>query len=438
MPVLDNDSGDSLSVRAIITPAANGSCDIDLSLAAVIYTPDAGYVGSDSCTYEACDAAGTCGTATLSVSVKQEASAAPTENNSRPVEEESTPLPTLPPVAAPVTPAGTEQTLSPTVVGTRSTPFPTESTPEPTVTTPLPTPVEGPEITSAPVGYDDYTGEGRKKEYGYGGNKHGEGWYPGYGRDHGRHGKSGKTKGGKSGYNHTGKSGKTKGVTGSKAAGWWHADMGWGEPDEGYADDAWSWIPGPSEKYDDYAKPTWSAPPKQKPAQWSAPKPGHYGVSDSWLAYDGESKTAKAESTWEGAHQYLAEWYGDDYAYDAKTHKEPDWSAPPAWTAPQAWSAGPAAESKGGKEPDWSAPPHDLAAWYGDDYAYDSKTHKEPSGGAWSAGPAAESKAGKEPDWSPPAAAWAGPAAHYGAAWAGGDDYTYAAKGAKRHRTRRQ
>ncbi|EJK76347.1 hypothetical protein THAOC_01895 [Thalassiosira oceanica] len=258
-----------------------------------------------------------------------------------------------------------------------------------------------------PKGYDDYVGDSKKKEYGYGGNEHGEDWYPGYGRDH-RVGKSGKTKGGKSGYSHAGKagksgawgkSGKTKGVSGPDAG--------------GYSDDAWSWIPGAA-AYG--GEPAWGA--------------ANYGGSDSWLAYDGDSKTAKAESTWEGAHAYagLQGWYGDDGVHGSKTHKEPDWSAPhatnhQAWYGDDyvgAWSGGPTdskggketADSKGGKESDWGGP--NLQAWYGDDYA-------------------------QGPAWSPPAAAWHVPQGVHGV-WAGGDDYAYdvSAKGGKRHRRRRQ
>jgi len=392
IPVLENDVGDGLVVRAIVADAENGSCDIDLSMEAVIYTPDAGYAGSDSCSYEACDADDNCGTALVRVQVKADATASPTEGNSR----GETPPPSPAPVA-PVTPAGTEQTLSPTVPNVRSTPFPTESTPEPT--TPPPTP--------EPKGYDDYVGDSKKKEYGYGGNEHGEDWYPGYGRDH-RVGKSGKTKGGKSGYSHAGKagksgawgkSGKTKGVSGPDAG--------------GYSDDAWSWIPGAA-AYG--GEPAWGA--------------ANYGGSDSWLAYDGDSKTAKAESTWEGAHAYagLQGWYGDDGVHGSKTHKEPDWSAPhatnhQAWYGDDyvgTWSGGPTeskggketADSKGGKESDWGGP--NLQAWYGDDYA-------------------------QGPAWSPPAAAWHVPQGVHGV-WAGGDDYAYdvSAKGGKRHRRRRQ
>ena len=432
IPVLDNDVGDGLTVRSIVSDAGNGSCNIDLSLEAVIYTPDAGYEGSDSCSYEACDGDDNCGTALILLRVGEGGPSASedTPSNpsadapsnpsasadtpSNPSESADTPFPSLSPVANPA--AGTEQTLSPTREVVRSTPFPTES--EPTASTPSPTP--------PPVGYDDYLGDSKnygygysgnkqKKEgYGYGGNKHGEDWYPGYGRDHwvGHWAvKSGKSKGGKAKSAKSkawGKSGKAKG----KAGGYWHTD------------DAWSWMPGTATYGDAYSKePAWSAP--KKPVQWSPPKhkPVNYGGSDSWLAYDGDSKTAKAESTWEGAHAYanLQAWYGDGYYYDSKAvkgDKGPGWSAPQAPNL-QAWYGDDyyydSKAVKGDKGPGWSAPhAPNLQAWHGDDYYYDSKAVKGDKG---------------------PGGAWGGPPPYHGFR-AVGDDNVVSAKGGKRQRTR--
>ncbi|KAL3779606.1 hypothetical protein ACHAW5_001054 [Stephanodiscus triporus] len=55
--VLENDTaaaGQSLSVKKA-AGASNGSCSIGLDLIEVVYMPNAGFVGVDSCEYEACD-----------------------------------------------------------------------------------------------------------------------------------------------------------------------------------------------------------------------------------------------------------------------------------------------------------------------------------------------------------------------------------------------
>jgi len=70
--VLVNDSpatGQSLNVKSIVTQASNGDCSISLDLTEVVYVPNDGFTGSDSCVYEACDAVPVCDTATLSITV---------------------------------------------------------------------------------------------------------------------------------------------------------------------------------------------------------------------------------------------------------------------------------------------------------------------------------------------------------------------------------
>lgn len=71
--VLDNDiQGDPaspLTVKSIIENASNGLCAISLDIKEVVYTPNAGFTGSDMCVYEACDQIPLCDTATVFISV---------------------------------------------------------------------------------------------------------------------------------------------------------------------------------------------------------------------------------------------------------------------------------------------------------------------------------------------------------------------------------
>ena len=70
--VLDNDvpaAGEDLGVQSIVTNGSNGDCTISLDLTQVVYTPNVGFVGDDSCVYEACDRVPECATATLRVEV---------------------------------------------------------------------------------------------------------------------------------------------------------------------------------------------------------------------------------------------------------------------------------------------------------------------------------------------------------------------------------
>ena len=72
VPVLDNDTPaleQTLKVNSIATQASNGSCSISVDLQEVVYEPNPGFTGFDSCVYEACDSVPSCDTATLTVIV---------------------------------------------------------------------------------------------------------------------------------------------------------------------------------------------------------------------------------------------------------------------------------------------------------------------------------------------------------------------------------
>ena len=69
--VLENDTpGQFLSVKNA-EGGSNGSCDISIDLTQVVYQPNAGFVGMDSCEYEACDdqTPPNCLTATVTINV---------------------------------------------------------------------------------------------------------------------------------------------------------------------------------------------------------------------------------------------------------------------------------------------------------------------------------------------------------------------------------
>jgi len=70
--VLDNDvpaTGETLLVQSIERQAENGFCSVGLDLSEVVYTPDQGFAGTDSCVYEACDGEKVCDDATLTVTI---------------------------------------------------------------------------------------------------------------------------------------------------------------------------------------------------------------------------------------------------------------------------------------------------------------------------------------------------------------------------------
>ena len=72
IPVLENDTpapGKELAVRAITSNASNGSCTITINLLEVVYMHNEGFVGTDSCVYEACDSVPECDAVTLTIEV---------------------------------------------------------------------------------------------------------------------------------------------------------------------------------------------------------------------------------------------------------------------------------------------------------------------------------------------------------------------------------
>lgn len=71
--VIDNDTpapGQSLAVQSIVSEASNGGCTIGVDLVSVAYIPNPGFVGIDTCVYEACDLIPDCGTATITIEVE--------------------------------------------------------------------------------------------------------------------------------------------------------------------------------------------------------------------------------------------------------------------------------------------------------------------------------------------------------------------------------
>jgi hypothetical protein len=71
IPVLENDSGTSLSVTQLISQATFGICGISLDLTEVVYQTTSDFVdGIDSCDYEVCENGGiNCATATVTIIV---------------------------------------------------------------------------------------------------------------------------------------------------------------------------------------------------------------------------------------------------------------------------------------------------------------------------------------------------------------------------------
>lgn len=73
--VLDNDTpalGKTLTVKGITTDASNGDCSISIDLQEVVYFPNPGFTGVDTCVYQACDSVGLCDTATLTVTIESQ------------------------------------------------------------------------------------------------------------------------------------------------------------------------------------------------------------------------------------------------------------------------------------------------------------------------------------------------------------------------------
>ncbi len=72
IPVLDNDvpatTGTILVVTSLLFGGLNGKCTLGED-GAVLYTPNTGYSGVDTCIYEVCDNLGNCDTATIVITV---------------------------------------------------------------------------------------------------------------------------------------------------------------------------------------------------------------------------------------------------------------------------------------------------------------------------------------------------------------------------------
>lgn len=70
--VMANDSdpeGDHISVTRIVTPTAHGTSGLGFYVGSFSYTPAYGYVGPDSFVYELCNSHGLCSTATVRLTV---------------------------------------------------------------------------------------------------------------------------------------------------------------------------------------------------------------------------------------------------------------------------------------------------------------------------------------------------------------------------------
>ena len=69
--VLKNDTptpGKDLAVKSITYNGSNGQCAILLD--SLVHIPNKGFVGTDSCVYEACDSVPECDTETLTIEVR--------------------------------------------------------------------------------------------------------------------------------------------------------------------------------------------------------------------------------------------------------------------------------------------------------------------------------------------------------------------------------
>jgi len=69
--VLGNDvPAGQLYVSSITRQATNGFCSVSLDLVDVLYSPYSGFIGTDTCVYEACDTQGLCDHATVTVTTR--------------------------------------------------------------------------------------------------------------------------------------------------------------------------------------------------------------------------------------------------------------------------------------------------------------------------------------------------------------------------------
>ena len=71
LDVLGNDMGKNLILSSITFQPSNGKCSISLSLSEVLYIPNnTSFIGSDQCTYEACDDVFNCDTAVVRIIIE--------------------------------------------------------------------------------------------------------------------------------------------------------------------------------------------------------------------------------------------------------------------------------------------------------------------------------------------------------------------------------
>eukprot|EP00571_Detonula_confervacea_P002376 CAMPEP_0172313816 /NCGR_PEP_ID=MMETSP1058-20130122/21038_1 /TAXON_ID=83371 /ORGANISM="Detonula confervacea, Strain CCMP 353" /LENGTH=420 /DNA_ID=CAMNT_0013027531 /DNA_START=9 /DNA_END=1272 /DNA_ORIENTATION=+ len=198
--VLENDTGSNLIVRSV-DQASFGTCTISISLSEVVYSnTDPSFIGSDTCTYEACDDEDDCDTATLTVVFKEETTSDPTFSDT---------IRSSPPTVD----SGTSQTLSPTEGIDRLTPVPTRRpiTPFPTeeeIDTEVPT-----------VGIPDFDSISPVLSYGYSSDYSADGYLDHFKSGSGSGSGSGSWSGSKSGKSGSGKSGKSGGGKSGKSGG---------------------------------------------------------------------------------------------------------------------------------------------------------------------------------------------------------------------------
>jgi hypothetical protein len=82
----DDDPDDGLDPTSVqITAApANGSVSVNPATGAITYTPDPGFWGTDSYSYQVCDLSGACDTAVDTIRVRQAGSPSPTPTSGEP------------------------------------------------------------------------------------------------------------------------------------------------------------------------------------------------------------------------------------------------------------------------------------------------------------------------------------------------------------------
>jgi hypothetical protein len=371
--VLENDTGNNLIVRSITSQPSNGACSISLSLSEVVYIPnDPAFVGTDQCTYEACDDEDDCDTAVVRITIGD----APRPPS--PTVVPDTPPPMLPP-PVPVPP--------PIPTPPKVTPFPTEDTVLPTMSPPGPTP-SGSDGSSGGGGSDGYGKPAYPMSYAYtskdyldyfasasedswsGPSLGWEGtWISSSGSSSSTHSKSSKSKSSKSstGSSESGDWGWEKPSEpswSSKPSGWNKpSGVSWQKPKPLGSKPSWnnakpmspskdSWAPSskdswtppltwgkPSEPSDDtWQKPSWKIPPSwddvlDKTSGWQKPV---LGLDLAWNS----PHSWGSKPSWVGTKPKPTGWAlsGSDNSWIAWTPEPPVWEKPkPSWPPPAVW-----------------------------------------------------------------------------------------------------